>query len=345
VPTERRIDDVAELAAILLAEFRQGTPLHKAVQDGSSVEDATVDRTTFRIDVVGEGRDLRGIIATLDTIQLAIDAAAVAVLYDRDIPEHTEVELLDYVLRSLASRPIVSLEILELRDGSFVCKVTAVFKEPLPRRITLSIATLGAATLAIILPPVGLPLTIVTAMSGAGEFVGAIQDHRAAKEAATVRTEQEKVIAELQKQAKADREREADLQRQIGRLDARLTALQSASWTLRPFGKPDPRTSRSMKCPPRHRRPALKCVRDSLITSSDAAHHIGDGSPCVGQVLSHASDRPGWTRSHVQTRPSAQRPGRLPMRGKRSLEPDEGSVVCGSARGLLLGGEELAGLF
>ena len=28
-----------------------------------------------------------------------------------------------------------------------------------------------------------------------------------------------------------------------------------------------------------------------------------------------------------------------------SLEPDEGSVVCGSARGLLLGGEELAGLF
>lgn len=227
MPTERRIDDVAELAAILLAEFRQGTPLHEAVQDASSAADATDIRTTFRIDVFGEGRDLRGIIATLDAIQLAIDAAAVAVLYDREIPQHTEVELLYSFLQSFASRSIVSLEILDLQAGSFAGRLTAVFKEPLPRRITLSIANLGAVTLAVILPPVGVPLTIVvTATSSAGEIAGAIQDHRAAKEAATVRTEQEGAIAELQKQAKAGRERDDALRGQISGLDARLTALQ-----------------------------------------------------------------------------------------------------------------------
>ena len=71
-------------------------------------------------------------------------------------------------------------------------------------------------------------------------------------------------------------------------------------------------------------------------------------------VLNH-SDGPGGYATPTTSR-SSPGPTRSRVLGtavggddrdilQRSLEPDAGSVVCGSASGLLLGGEELASLF
>jgi hypothetical protein len=115
-PVPARVEAVVTIAAVLLSEYQQGTPFHDLSQRGGEVR----DDTTFVVEVDAAGSSLRGLVATLDGVALAVDAAAVAVFYDREIPGHAAQESLNYdLLRTLAYDPPVSLQIVELSGGSF----------------------------------------------------------------------------------------------------------------------------------------------------------------------------------------------------------------------------------
>lgn len=130
VPTEQRAEDIVLFAAILLGEYRQGTPLHDIPQ---AVEDAEAeDGTTFVVEVDAAGNSLSGLLATFGAVQLAVDAAWVAVQYDRVASP----EPLDYeFLQELANGPNLSLEIVELSAGTFKGFFKARFPGPVSRAV------------------------------------------------------------------------------------------------------------------------------------------------------------------------------------------------------------------
>jgi len=176
MPTPRQIDDVVDLASLLLTEYRGGTALRESILS-SAGSDQSLRNTGFRVEAQGSGSDLRGVLATLDAIQFAFDAAAVAVLYDLQVPDRTSAALNQVFLRDLATRPRVSLQIIELRGGSWKTVVKAVAEPSLPRTVILSIATLGAAAVAVVIPPLGVPLTVMTGVGAAAGISDAIKAH------------------------------------------------------------------------------------------------------------------------------------------------------------------------
>lgn len=174
MPSAQHVNQVVDMAKLLLGEYRQGTPFH----DLARREAEDYDDTTFVIEIDAAGSSLRGLIATLDGVALAVDAAAVAVQYDQEIQGRAEGDWNDDYLQKLASEPLVSLEIIELANGSFKIKLKSRIRSPITRASVVALATVTTVTLAIIFPPLGVPALVVSGVASVVEVGGAIQEHR-----------------------------------------------------------------------------------------------------------------------------------------------------------------------
>ena len=150
MPTDQRVDEIVDLATILLSEYRQGTALHDLPQRDGDLE--IRGDTTLVIEVNAGGNGLAGLVAALDAVQLAVDAAAVAVFYDREIPDRASQQLSYDFLRNLVREQNVSLEIVALAGGSFGVKFRAQFRNPVTRATAIAVAVVSTAALNIILP-------------------------------------------------------------------------------------------------------------------------------------------------------------------------------------------------
>jgi hypothetical protein len=213
VPKEPRANDIVLFAKILLGEYRQGTPLHDIPQ---AVEDADAeDGDTFVVEVDAAGDSLSGLLVAFDAVQIAVDAAWVAVQYDNRIASREQWD--EEFLRQLANGPNLSLEIVELSAGSFKGIFKARFPGPVSRAVVIAVAMLsGAAVPSIfpaeveVIPTVNLGTAIIQT---AVLVAGAVHDQGAS------RRQKAKRDAELQRQIA---ELDAELQRQIAGLDVEL---------------------------------------------------------------------------------------------------------------------------
>lgn len=162
---ERRVGDIVDLASIVLAEYQPGMPLYQAVEDSIDPDVRELDAdTTFLIEVEASGNDLRGLLATLDTIQLSVDAAA-AVFYAHEFRGHDWPILNTDFLRNLAEGPNVTLEIVELADGSFKSTVKAVFKSRVTYATVSAVAIVSTAVVNILFPPLIAPTLIAGSLA------------------------------------------------------------------------------------------------------------------------------------------------------------------------------------
>ena len=197
VPTEQRAEDIVLFAAILLGEYRQGTPLHdipQAVEDGDAE-----DGTTFVVEVDAAGSSLSGLLATFGAVQLAVDAAWVAVQYDRVASP----EPLDYeFLQELANGPNLSLEIVELSAGTFKGFFKARFPGPVSRAVVTAVAVLSGAAVSFIFPAAVIPTVILSGViPSMVSLAGAAHDQRATKRQAELNAELQRQINELRTEA------------------------------------------------------------------------------------------------------------------------------------------------
>ena len=180
MPSERRVNDVVQLSAILLSEYGDGRALYEMANRTSRPTRSGVDEDPiFIIELEAGGHDLDGLLATFEAVQMAVDAAAVAVLYDQEMPGHLGQDLNYDFLTKLANERTVSLEILELYAGTFGGKFKAIFKNPVSRATTTAIATVSLTALHIIFPPIVIPTLVFAAGGGLVNIGAAIQDKRA----------------------------------------------------------------------------------------------------------------------------------------------------------------------
>ena len=214
MPTDTRVADIVNLAAMLRDEYSPGTALRNLIEREAENANQASDEleATFFVELAAQGNDLRSLIASFDAIQLAVDAAAATVFYD-SLPGTSDGDSDEWMLELLARSPFVSLEIVALDDGSFGGKVKAVFLNPVPRRIVIAVAVLATVAVNIILPPVIVPLLVVTGIGAVSEIATAIQDHR---------TEQQR-----ERHDEAAAEREAALRAQVAGQEQRIRALEN----------------------------------------------------------------------------------------------------------------------
>jgi hypothetical protein len=214
MPTDTRVADIVNLAAMLRDEYAPGTALRNLIElEGYDSERAGDEvEATFFVELAAQGNDLRSLIASFDAIQFAVDAAAATVFYD-SLPGTRDGDSDESVLEVLARSPFVSLEIVALADGSFGGRVKAVFLNPVPRRIVIAVAVIATVAINIILPPVIVPLLVVTGIGAVSEIAVAIQDHRAQQE--------------RKRLDEAAAERETALRAQLAQQDERIRALEN----------------------------------------------------------------------------------------------------------------------
>jgi hypothetical protein len=218
VPSARRQTEIARLAAVLLTEYHEGTELYNVLQgvDGDVPVDAT-----FTIDVRAGGNDLSGLAATLDAIQLAFDAAAVAFEFAQQYPDEAAERADIGVLEVLASSPIAYLEIVELSRGSVLTKVKAVFKHRATRNAVAGVASLTGIALHVLCPPLIIPGAILAAASPLTNLANVAIDLRhekrdaaRAREAAADRERKEAEARAREEAEKRDREGAAARERE-----------------------------------------------------------------------------------------------------------------------------------
>ena len=169
MPTSEYIDSVVDLAGKALDAYQPDRLLHRALQpldDDDRLEDGTLFAT-----IEGGSKDLRSVTAVLGTVQLAFDAAMVVVSYTPE-PGGDERAQRIAILQNLASHnlagePSWTLEIETLSGGSFMVRVKALFTTPKGRSDLVQVATIATVILAGLVPPLGLPLLVVTGVGAA----------------------------------------------------------------------------------------------------------------------------------------------------------------------------------
>jgi hypothetical protein len=163
--TSEYIDSVVALADKTLDAYQPDSLLHRALQpldDDDRLEDGTLFAT-----IEGGSKDLRSVTAVLGAVQLAFDAAMVVVSYAAELPGGDEDAQNTDFLRNLASNPTWTLEIEELADGTFKASFKALFTTKRGRSDLLQAATIATVILAGLVPPLGLPLLVVTGLAAA----------------------------------------------------------------------------------------------------------------------------------------------------------------------------------
>ncbi|HET9732109.1 MAG TPA: hypothetical protein VFP54_05485 [Acidimicrobiales bacterium] len=225
MPIERRIGDVVDLASIVLAEYQPGMPLYEAIEGSvdADVRELGAD-ATFIIEVEAGGKDLRGLLAALDTIQLAVDAASAAVFYANEFRGHDWPNLNSDFLRTLAGQPNVTLEIVELADGSFKSTVKAVFRSRVTYATVSAVAIVSTAVINILFPPLIAPTLIVGSVVATGGIGGAIFADRAEKAQKAEIGELKQAVAKATEDSEALKSKVEELQSALARLDRMVTA-------------------------------------------------------------------------------------------------------------------------
>lgn len=212
-------------SAAVLAEYQPGMPLYEAVEDSVNPDVGELDAdTTFIIQVGARGNDLRGLLATLDTIQLAVDAASTAVFYANEFRGHDWPSLNSDFLRNLAETPNVTLEIVELADGSFKSTVRAVFKSRVTYATVSAVAIVSTAVINILFPPLIAPTLIVGSVVATGGIGGAIFADRAVKARKAEIEELKQAVAKATEDNEALKSKVDELQSALARLDRAVTA-------------------------------------------------------------------------------------------------------------------------
>jgi hypothetical protein len=226
VTTYRRATEVAQLASVLLSEYVPGTPLHELLRQGEVYQDPTDSgETVFTIWVNAAASDVAGMVASVDAIQLAFDAACVVVAYDQSYPDRTDELPTFAALLDFAFSPIGSLQIYDLYSGSWGAKLVALYRDGVTRSAIGTVAPLTLLALHVACPLMVIPTTVALGASAAGGLAGlgsAILDRQLKKKeekarAAAAEAERKKREADDQRR---DRERD-ELQDQLRRLDDR----------------------------------------------------------------------------------------------------------------------------
>jgi len=193
MPTGLRTLDVADLASVLLSSYYEGSTLHQVVDEHTSEPeqiDLEVSDSAFVVEIKANGDSLRGLAATLDALQLAVDAATATVFYDREFSNHIN-EDLDYrILRDLIEQSHLVLEIEWLSNGTFRARFKAIFKSPVTYAVAVAVAVVATAAINIVFPPLIVPSLIVGGSVAVGGVPAAIFAQRAKKK-------QDAVIDEL----------------------------------------------------------------------------------------------------------------------------------------------------
>ncbi|WP_260972888.1 hypothetical protein [Mycolicibacterium llatzerense] len=242
--TYRRATEVAQLAYVLLTEYHRGTALWRALQlDETDQESGDTGLPVFTIWANAAGTDVAGLVASLDAIQLAFDAACVAVAFDQAYPDrdrYGERPSLD-VLRDFAFSPIGSLQIYDLYSGSWRSKAAAVFRSGVTRAVVGAVAPLTAVALHIACPALVIPTGITIAVKGAAAaftVASAIAEsrHKTKEERAKAdQAERDRIAreeAELARQ-QAEQERWAAADRAAARQDEQIAQLQEEIQRMR----------------------------------------------------------------------------------------------------------------
>lgn len=109
-PSRAEVHDAVQLAEAALSVYRRGAPAYARLAE---LDTASGMGIAFR----SPASTARAAGAVLGTLQLAVDAAAVAVDYVEET-EYSGGEVDPFVLEALGGRPRFELEIVELADGS-----------------------------------------------------------------------------------------------------------------------------------------------------------------------------------------------------------------------------------
>lgn len=148
MPTETYVDDVFTLVqALTRAEITS------AVMNGVRAD--VPDEVYLTIDV--DHRELRPALAVQQSLQLSLDAAAIAVDYlsqpDRELSR-------DYVEAVLRDQ-VAELTIVDLATGSFLGRFSLTIRTDEGRRKIVAIAGLMVVALCLIYPPAGIALIVL----------------------------------------------------------------------------------------------------------------------------------------------------------------------------------------
>src|SRR5437899_2123166 len=106
------VDDVFQVAQSILKGYYLGSPLRERLPDA-----VQSDMIEFRVYV--PGNELRPALAVVHALQLAVDAASVAVEYVETASDSGAEFSFEHVRGLVAQAPLVELEIVHLGQGSF----------------------------------------------------------------------------------------------------------------------------------------------------------------------------------------------------------------------------------
>lgn len=170
MPTDEQVNQIADLAAVVLNTYRPGTSLYDALNPSL---DGEPEGEALLLEIEGTTQNLRHVTAALSTVQLAFDAAAVAVLYRAEAPNDTTQGHDTKLLQSLARTPTWTLEIEEFDTGSFRVKLRGLFTTKQGRNKILAVAGIAAAILVPIVPGVAaVALIVIDGLVYANEVFG-----------------------------------------------------------------------------------------------------------------------------------------------------------------------------
>lgn len=158
VSTDEQVKRVAGLAGVALTAYRPDRRLYDALNPAL---DGQPEGGDLLLEIEGTSQNLRHVTAVLETVQLAFDAAAVAVLYAAEYPDYATREPDIEFLQKLAREPTWALEIEQFDIGSFRVKLRGLFGTTEGRNKVLAIAGVAATILIPIVPGVALTALIV----------------------------------------------------------------------------------------------------------------------------------------------------------------------------------------
>jgi hypothetical protein len=161
VATDQQVNRIVGLAGVALNAYRPDRRLYDALNPAL---DGQPEGGEFFVQIDGTSQDLRHVTAVLETVQLAFDAAAVAVLYAAEVPDYATREPDIELLQRLAREPTWALEIEQFNTGNYRVSLRGLFGTAKGRNKVLAVAGVAATILIPIVP--GAALTALVVING-----------------------------------------------------------------------------------------------------------------------------------------------------------------------------------
>jgi len=208
-PSRAEVRDVLRLAEALLSLCRRDVPAYARAADLGTA-------TAVEIAFSSPASSARAAVAVLETVQLAVDAAAVAVEYIEET-EYSGGEVDRAVMESLANTPLFELEIVELANGS-IRGVFRLLKTRDGRGRVLNVALIASVVLSGLIT--AIPSLVVGVLIAANELTPDERDAR---------------IGALETQLSGVREELSDQLAANGELERRIEGLELLSAARAPM--------------------------------------------------------------------------------------------------------------